>query len=60
MSIANSVGVLFFFVMFVVGMMFSSQIPFLIVVGIVGLVGTSYYITRIVSAMLRDMRRRNS
>ena len=57
---ANLIGGLVFFGLFVIGMMFSGRIPFLIVIGIIGLVGTCYFITRLVSVALSEMRKRNS
>lgn len=57
---ANLIGGIVFFMLFVIGMVFSGKIPFLIVVGIIGLVGTSYFITRLVSTALSEMRKKNS
>ena len=60
MPISYIIGTIFFFIFFVVGMINASQSIWMMVLGIVGLIGTSYFIVRIVSDVLREMRRRNT
>ena len=60
MPISYIIGTIFFFILFVVGMINASQSIWMMVLGIVGLIGTSYFIVRIVSDVLREMRRRNT
>lgn len=51
----NLVGLLISFVLFVIGMLFSPEIPFLYFFGILGLAGTAYFVTRIVSDLYRSL-----
>lgn len=60
MPISFIVGIIFFFILFVVGMIFASQSMWMMILGIIGLIGTAYFITRIVSHVLWEMRRRNT
>ena len=60
MPISYMIGTIFFFILFVVGMIYASQSIWMMVLGIVGLIGTSYFIVRIVSDVLQEMRRRNT
>lgn len=60
MPISYIIGTIFFFILFVVGMIYASQSIWMMVLGIIGLIGTSYFIVRIVSDVLREMRRRNT
>ena len=60
MPISYIIGTIFFFILFLVGMIYASQSIWMMVLGIIGLIGTSYFIVRIVSDVLREMRRRNT
>ncbi len=60
MPISYIIGIIFFFILFIVGMIYASQSIWMMVLGIIGLIGTSYFIVRIVSDVLREMRRRNT
>lgn len=60
MPISFIVGIIFFFILFVVGMFYASQSMWMMILGIIGLIGSAYFITRIVSNVLREMRRRNT
>ncbi|MGM9949542.1 MAG: hypothetical protein ACI33P_05425 [Lysinibacillus sp.] len=60
MPISYMIGTIFFFILFVVGMINASQSTWMLVLGIVGLIGTAYFIIRIVSDVLREMHRRNT
>ena len=60
MPISYIIGTIFFFILFIVGMIYASQSIWMMVLGTVGLIGTSYFIVRIVSDVLREMRRRNT
>lgn len=55
MNVMNLVGLLISFVLFVIGMLFSPEIPFLYFFGILGLAGTAYFVTRIVSDLYRSL-----
>ncbi|WP_413361955.1 hypothetical protein [Lysinibacillus sp. 3P01SB] len=48
-------GLVFSFVLFIVGMLFSSEIPVLYFFGILGLAGTAYFVTRIISDLYRSL-----
>jgi hypothetical protein len=60
MPVSYIIGIFFFFILFVVGMIYASQSMWMMVLGIIGLIGTAYFITRIVSNVLREMRRKNT
>ena len=47
--ILSIVGIILCFILFVVGMVFSEQIPFLTLVGMLGLSGMAYFVFRIVT-----------
>lgn len=55
MNVMHLVGLLGSFVMFVIGMLFSIEMPFLYFFGIVGLAATAYFVTRIVSEIYRSL-----
>ena len=55
MNAMNLVGLLVSFVLFVIGMLFSPEIPILYFFGILGLAGTAYFVTRIVSELYRSL-----
>ena len=55
MNVMNLVGLLVSFVLFVIGMLFSTEIPILYFFGILGLAGTAYFVTRIVSELYRSL-----
>ena len=55
MNVMNLVGLLISFVLFVIGMLFSPEIPGLYFFGILGLAGTAYFVTRIVSDLYRSL-----
>lgn len=60
MPISYLIGGFFFFVLFIVGMIFAKHSMWMLILGVIGLIGTSYYLTRIVSSTLREMRKRNT
>lgn len=60
MRVSYIAGIIFFFILFVVGMIYASHSTWMMILGIFGLIGTAYFITRIVSDILREMRRRNT
>ena len=60
MPVSYIIGIVFFFILFVVGMIYASQSIWMMVLGIIGLIVTAYLITRIVSDVLREMHRRNT
>ena len=45
----NIVGSIFCFIMFSIGMLYAEQVPLLILLGIVGLSGFSYFVFRMVT-----------
>jgi cell division protein FtsW (lipid II flippase) len=45
----NVVGMILFFTLCAIGMLFSDRLPLLTFIGIVGLAGTAYFIFRIVT-----------
>lgn len=55
MNIMNLVGLLGSFAIFVIGMLFSIEMPVLYFFGIIGLAGTAYFVTRIVSEVYRSL-----
>ncbi|MFJ5771658.1 hypothetical protein [Psychrobacillus sp. NPDC093180] len=50
----NITGSLVCFILFCVGMLYAEQVPLLILVGIVGLSGFSYFVSRIVTVMIAN------
>ena len=58
--IGHILGIMFFFILFSLGMRFSHQNSIFFVLGIIGFVGTVYFIVRIVSAILTEMKRKNT
>ncbi|MEY9867231.1 hypothetical protein ABIE66_002610 [Peribacillus sp. B2I2] len=50
------VGIILYFILFVVGMLFSEQIPLLTFVGIIGLSGMSYFVFRIVTRAIENQK----
>lgn len=60
MPVSYIIGIVFFFILFVVGMIYASQSIWMMILGIIGLIATAYFITRIVSDILREMHRRNT
>lgn len=60
LPISYMIGGFFFFVLFIAGMIFAKQSMWVLILGVIGLIGTSYYLTRIVSSTLREMRKRNT
>jgi hypothetical protein len=55
MNITYLAGLLISFVIFVLGMLFSPDIPVLYFFGILGLAGTAYFVTRIISDLYRSL-----
>ncbi|MEK4487027.1 hypothetical protein MHH81_15880 [Psychrobacillus sp. FSL H8-0484] len=51
--IFSIVGIILCFILFVVGMLYAEQIPLLIIVGILGLGGMSYLVSRIVTRAMK-------
>lgn len=60
LSIGNIIGILFFFVLFIFGMMFSGVQSLFFGIGIIGFLGTVFFVVRIVSDVLKEMHRRNT
>jgi len=60
MSTGNLVGILFSFILFIIGMIFSAKGMTFFVIGIIGLVSTIYFLVRIVSDLLKGIRKGNS
>ncbi|MGN7115450.1 hypothetical protein [Lysinibacillus odysseyi] len=50
-----AVGLLFSFIIFILGMLFSPDIPVLYFIGIIGLAATAYCVTRIISDLYRSL-----
>ncbi|WP_245831886.1 hypothetical protein [Oceanobacillus senegalensis] len=55
-TIFSIVGIILCFILFVVGMLFAEQIPLLIIVGILGLGGMGYFVSRIVTRAMRNQK----
>ena len=55
MNITNLVGLPVSFILFIIGMLFSPEIPALYFLGIVGLAGTAYFVVRIVSELYSSL-----
>lgn len=60
MSAANLIGILFSLVLFIFGMMFTGIGIAFFVIGMIGLVCTIFFVVRIVSSLLKGMRRGNT
>jgi len=60
MYAGNLVGILFSFVLFIIGMIFSAKGMAFFVIGIIGLVCTVYFLVRIVLDLLKGIRKGNS
>ncbi len=48
------VGIILCFILFVVGMLYAEQTPLLIIVGILGLGGMGYLVSRIVTRAMKN------
>ncbi|WP_270181290.1 hypothetical protein [Alkalihalobacillus sp. CinArs1] len=52
-NVLNGVGVVFFFLLFVVSMSLLNEMPLLTITGILGLSGVSYFVYRFVSIQIK-------
>ncbi|WP_156177714.1 hypothetical protein [Bacillus sp. SA1-12] len=52
----NIVGSIFCFIMFSIGMLYAEQVPFLTLLGIVGLSGFSYFVFRMVTLAIANQK----
>ena len=55
MNTMDLCGLVFSFGLFVLGMLFSPEIPALYFLGIIGLAATAYFVTRIISDLYRSL-----
>ncbi|CAM5183685.1 putative protein OS=Ureibacillus acetophenoni OX=614649 GN=SAMN05877842_101131 PE=4 SV=1 [Ureibacillus acetophenoni] len=60
MTTGNVIGILFSFVLFIIGMLFTGAGIAFFAIGIIGLICTVFFLIRIVSSILRKMRQGNS
>ncbi|WP_449355560.1 hypothetical protein ACUL41_06635 [Virgibacillus natechei] len=53
-AIFSIVGIILCFILFVVGMLYAEQIPLLTIIGILGLGGMWYFVSRIVTRAMKN------